>query len=111
MNCLLEAGAKEKPPEALPRPMGDSSNSKHPLHTPSLRSFQHSKEKPHCKTVARTFRPFGQSEARVETLDRNGYPTIRISTVEWPGLSHKLDLRPSDVRCVINGLHLALGEL
>ena len=105
----MSLNQKREAPDA--RTSNGGPSDKQPLYKPTLRDFQPLAQKPHCKTVARALRPFGQSEARVETVDRNGYPTIRISTVEWPGLSHKLDLRPSDVRCVINGLHLALGEL
>ena len=104
-----------EPPERREAPDARTSNGgpsvKQPKYKPTLRNYQPVQPKPGRRTVARALRRFGKSEARVEVVTKNDYPHIRISTVEWPGLSHKLDLRPSDVRCVINGLHLALGEL
>lgn len=105
----LEIPEKREAPDARTSYGGSSDNQ--PLFKPSLRSFQRLKEKPHRKTVARALRPFGRSEAQVTVLEKNGFPAIRLSIIEGTGLDRFLDLRKSDIRAVINGLHTALAEL
>lgn len=106
----LEVGAKEKPPEAVARQMGGPSTIQNPLFKPNLRNFQPLKEVPHCETVARALRPFGNSELRIAVLAKNGFPIIRLSTVEG-GNNRHLDLRKSDLRAALNGIHLAAAAV
>ena len=105
MNAL-EAGGHEKAPQPRTRQMEGNSRMQNPLYKPTLRTFQPLKEVPHCETVARALRPFGNSELRITVLVKNGFPIIRLSTIEG-GNNRHLDLRKSDLRAALNGIHTA----
>ena len=104
-------GANENASQPIGRHKRGTFKFQQPPNKPNLRSFQALKPKRGRETVARTFRPFGQSEARVELLTEGNYPTIRISTIEGDDRRHHLDLRASDLQAVVNGIHISLNSL
>ena len=107
----LEAGSHENAPPLVAQHMRGTSKFHTPPCTPRLRNWQPQKDGTGRNTVARTLRPLGHSETRVSVIHKNGFPTIRISTIRGAGRNHHLDLRKSDIRAVINGLHIAATDL
>ena len=109
MNTL-DVGVKENAPPLVAQHMRGTSQKQNPLLKPNLWNFQVLKEVPHCETVARALRPFGNSELRITVLAKNGFPIIRLSTIEG-GNNRHLDLRKSDLRAAINGIHMAAAAV
>lgn len=103
-------GAKENAPQPVARHKRGTSTIQNPQYKPKLRSFQAVKPQRDRQTVGRSFRPFGDSELRVTVLTKNGYPTIRISTIEGAGRNRRLDLRKSDIPGLIKRCRLTSGR-
>ena len=83
----LEAGLHENAPPLVAQHMRGTFRLKHPPYTPKLRNWQTLQDGHGRNTVARTLRPLGHSETRVEIITKNGFNTTPVSHKTEPRLS------------------------